>query len=281
MYTLKIENKRGETITLTDDPNYVATINGLESLKAVINTSRAGLMDGTLFNSSAMSERALTLTIMPMEPVEKNRIALYRLLQVKQYCKVYYSNGSRDVYIEGYVESIENDLFTQSQEIQFSIICPQPYLSGLYYITADLNKILRLFEFPCAIDKKGIEFSRIQRDYMATIQNKGDAESGVIIVITAKGNVTNPVIYNPDTGGSFKVTITRQESDQLMIWTVSGDKWVRYIHEGVASNAINKVAPSPEWFVLTAGDNIFSYDAVSGADNMSIYFMFKYKYIGV
>ena len=24
MYTLKIENKRGETITLTDDPNYVA-----------------------------------------------------------------------------------------------------------------------------------------------------------------------------------------------------------------------------------------------------------------
>lgn len=233
MYTLKIENRRGEMLILTDNRNYVATVKGLESLGAVINTSRAGLMDGSLFNSSAMSERALTLTVLPMEPVEKNRIALYKYLQVKQYCKIYYSNGSRDVYIEGYVESVENDLFTQSQEIQFSIICPQPYLSGLYYITADLNRILRLFQFPFAIDKRGIEFSRIQDDYIASIDNKGDAETGVIITITADGTVVDPIIYNTDTGGAFKVKLTMQKSDQLEISTVSGDKWVKYIHGGI------------------------------------------------
>lgn len=281
MYTLKIENKRGEIITLTDNPDYVVTVKGLESLAAVINTSRAGLMDGTLYNSSAMNERAITLTINPMEPVERNRIALYRYLQVKQYCKLYYSNDRRNVYIEGYVESVENDLFTQSQEMQFSIVCPQPYLSGLYYIYADLNKVLRLFQFPFFIDKSGIEFSRIQHDYMATITNKGDAESGVIIVITARGEVEDPVIYSADTGGSFKVNITMQSTDQLQISTVSGDKWVKLIHNGIESNVINKVAPSPEWFILNAGDNIFSYGADKGPENMSIYFMFKYKYIGV
>ena len=280
-YTLKIENKRGEQLSLMPNANYVAEIRGLESLGATINTSKAGLMDGSMFNSSSLNERAVTVTIEPQHPVEANRLKLYRFFQVKQYCKIYYTNGSRNIYIEGWVEQIENDLFTQSQAVQVSIICPQPFLSGLYYIAADLNRVLSLFQFPFSIPAEGIEFSRIQKDYMATITNKGDAETGVEIVITAMGDIVNPVIYNADTGGSFGVNITMEASDQIRISTVPGDKWVKFVHNGVESNCINKVMPNPEWFVLAAGDNIFTYSAADGVEYLAIYFQFKYKYLGV
>ena len=217
MYTLKIENKRGEQLSLMPNANYVAEIQGLESLGATINTAKAGLMDGAMFNSSSLNERAITITIEPQQPVEANRIMLYRYFQTKQYCKIYYSNGSRNIYIEGWVEQIESNLFTESQAIQVSIICPQPFLSGLYYIAADLNKILSLFEFPFSIAAEGIEFSRMQKDYMATITNKGDAETGVEIVITAMGDIVNPIIYNADTGGSFGVNVTMEASDRKSV----------------------------------------------------------------
>ena len=281
MYTLKIENKRGEQLSLMPNANYVAEIQGLESLGATINTAKAGLMDGSMFNSSSLNERAITITIEPQQPVEANRIMLYRYFQTKQYCKIYYSNGSRNIYIEGWVEQIESNLFTESQAIQVSIICPQPFLSGLYYIAADLNKILSLFEFPFAIAAEGVELSTIQKDYMATITNKGDAETGVEIVITAMGDIVNPIIYNADTGGSFGVNITMEASDQLRISTVPGDKWAKFVHNGVESNCINKVMPNPEWFTLAAGDNIFSYSAAEGTEYLAIYFQFKYKYLGV
>ena len=281
MYTLKIENKRGEQLSLMPNANYVAEIQGLESLGATINTAKAGLMDGSMFNSSSLNERAITITIEPQQPVEANRITLYRYFQTKQYCKIYYSNGSRNIYIEGWVEQIESNLFTESQAIQVSIICPQPFLSGLYYIAADLNKILSMFEFPFAIAAEGVELSTIQKDYMATITNKGDAETGVEIVITAMGDIVNPIIYNADTGGSFGVNVTMEASDQIRISTVPGDKWAKFVHNGVESNCINKVMPNPEWFTLAAGDNIFSYSAAEGTEYLAIYFQFKYKYLGV
>ena len=116
---------------------------------------------------------------------------------------------------------------------------------------------------------------------MATITNKGDAETGVEIVITAMGDIVNPIIYNADTGGSFGVNIPMEASDQLRISTVPGDKWVKFVHNGVESNCINKVMPDPEWFVLAAGDNIFTYAAAEGTEYLAIYFQFKYKYLGV
>ena len=57
MYTLKIENKRGEQLSLMPNANYVAEIQGLESLGATINTAKAGLMDGSMFNSSSLKDR--------------------------------------------------------------------------------------------------------------------------------------------------------------------------------------------------------------------------------
>ena len=55
-------------------------------------------------------------------------------------------------------------LFEMSQEIQISILCHQPYFVAMETIITEMSKTLDLFEFPFAIEKEGIEISRIEDD---------------------------------------------------------------------------------------------------------------------
>ncbi len=282
MFTLKIENKRGETITLSNNGNYeIVDVDGLASTSATINTANTGLIDGAMFNSSRVNMRNIVLTVAINGDVERNRIELYKYFKIKQYCKMYYKNGIRNVYIEGYVETIETNLFTQAQTVQISIICPHPYFSALATIHSDVSKVVSAFSFPFSIPKEGKEFSYIQQDYIARVVNKGDVECGIKAVLTAKGTVVNPIIYNAETGGSFGINVTMNASDQLIINTHDGEKYVSFIHNGVETNYINHVMANPEWFSLLAGENIFSYSAESGVDDLSIYFVHQSKYMGV
>lgn len=149
MYSFIAENENGDQIQLTQNPNYDLEITkGLLPPSATINTSRLVNADGEVFNSSSMNMRNLVLMIYPKVPIEENRIALYKIFQSKKYVKCYYKNSKRNVYIEGYVETIDGSLFDQIQVIQVSIICPQPFWLGLNELTTDVSKTTNMLEFP-------------------------------------------------------------------------------------------------------------------------------------
>lgn len=282
MFTLKIENRFGDILEITHNKNYIVSkVEGLNPPKARINTSNIAGMDGALFNSSKVETRNIVLTVLPQEPVEKNRLALYKYAQVKQWCKIYYSNGSVSVQIEGYVEAIEGSLFNRPQSFQISIICPQPYFEALHEIYNDISSLILNFEFPFAIDSEGIEFSYINHEVLSTVTNIGDTETGLVIYITARGEVVNPVIYGNNTGGSMKLNITLAEREQVIINTNSGERSVKLLSGTTETNIIDKLQVGAEWFTLYPGDNIFSYDADSGVDLMSIVFRHRTKYGGV
>lgn len=282
MFTLKIENRFGDVLEVTHNKNYiVAKVEGLNPPKAQINTSNIAGMDGALFNSAKVETRNIVLTVLPQSPVEKNRLALYKYSQVKQWCKIYYSNGAVSVQIEGYVEAIEGSLFDRPQSFQISIVCPQPYFESLHEIYNDISSLVANFEFPFAIEKEGIEFSYINHDALATVTNVGDTETGILIYITARGQVKNPIIYGNNTGGSMKLNITLADRDQVIINTNSGERSVKLISGVTETNIIDKLQSGAEWFVLSPGENIFTYDADEGADLMSIVFRHRTKYGGV
>ena len=282
MFTLKVENKNGEILTLRQNENYAVTkIDGLNPPSATINFSEIAGVDGGLFNSARVEMRNIVLTIKPLGEVEKNRLNLYKYFQIKRWCKIYYSNGSLDVKTEGYVETIETDLFSMSEEMQISIMCPKPYFESLNEIYSDISRIIANFEFPFAIDKDGIEFAYIEQDKFATVVNSGDIETGLIIEITARGTVVNPILYNTRTGGRFGINITLEKYDRIVINTNSGEKEIYLISSDVKTNIINKITPGVEWFVLSPGENTFSYSADSGAELMSIVFKHSTKYGGV
>ena len=178
MYTLKIENTNGEIFELTHDFSdyYVTKVEGLTPPATTINTAKAGIIDGTFFNSASVEERNIVISLTINGDIEANRQKLYRIFPRKTACTVYFKNANRDVKIQGYVETIEADLFSKREKAQISIICPRPYFEDLATIYAELAATLAMFEFPFAIEEDNlIPFSEATDYPIAEIMNEGDA----------------------------------------------------------------------------------------------------------
>lgn len=282
MYSLRVENNRGEVLDLTNSENYtVFKITGLNPPKATINSSVNATTDGSSVNSTRVESRNIVIYMTIDGEIEANRINLYKYFPIKKNVKLYFSNESRVVSIEGVVEIIECDLFTNRQVAQISIICPKPYFKAVDEVISYFADIIGLFEFPFSIPEVGMEFSIISNNIRKSIINTGDVETGAVIQIFAMGTVVNPVIYDVLKQSHFKLNMTLQASDMVVINTNSGEKSVTLIRNGVSSNAMGYMAQDSDWFKLEAGDNVFTYDADSGTPYLQITFITDVLYGGV
>lgn len=282
MYSVKVQNSRGEVLDLTGNPKYnILRIDGLTPPKADVSTTAISTMDGSRFNYSRLTQRNIVIQIQPVHPVEENRINLYKWFSAKQAVRFFYKNKTRDVYVDGYVESMEGSLFDNPQTMQVSIICPDAYFKDAKEIVKNGSYIIPLFEFAFAIEEEGIEFSSYDEFSTIVLLNESDVEMGMIIKITANAPVSNPKIYRRNTLESFELNFEMQKSDVIEISTIKGNKYVRLIREGVETNIINRVIPVPTWFQLLPGDNQFTYESDSGTTSMYIDFHYQYIFEGV
>lgn len=283
MFTLKIENAKGNSIELTqNESNYqVIDVEGLAPPKAQLYTNAVASMDGEKFKSSKLDMRNLVLTVKINGDAEANRINLYKYFGAGKWCKVYYKNGSRDVFIEGYVETIECPLFTINQQMQVSIICPTPYFKSAEIIYTDISITVAGFTFPFTIDETGVIISQLIPNKVTSVINDGEFETGVEIKMRALADgITTPVIYNADTGEFLSVSVILNKGDILRINTNKGSKSIVKIVDGVEVNIINYLEYGSTWLQLEAGINNFTYDA-GGAQWLEVIFEYHHQYEGV
>ena len=282
MYSLKVENDRGNTLELTNNPNYIVyKIEGLNPPQATINSSVNTTTDGSSINSVRLENRNIVIYTTIEGDVEANRINLYKYFPVKKTVKLYFSNNSRKIYIEGTVELIECDLFSNKQVAQISLICPKPYFKDVENLVTIFSDVSAMFEFPFSISKTGVEISTIGTNQRRSIINTGDVETGVIIKLFATGTVVNPVIYDVLKRTYLKLNFTMLASDTVVINTNVGEKSIELIRDGVTYNAMGYMAQDSAWFILEAGDNVFTYDADSGNSNLQLTFTTAILYSGV
>ena len=282
MYSLKVENDRGNTLELTNNPNYtVYKIEGLNPPHATINSSVNTTTDGSNINSVRLENRNIVIYMTMEGDIEANRINLYKYFPVKKTVKLYFSNESRDIFIEGTVEIIECDLFSQKQVAQISIICPKPYFKDVENLVTTFSDVSSLFEFPFSITKSGVEISAITTNQRRSIINTGDIETGVIIKLFATGTVVNPVIYDVLKRTQIKLNFNMLASDTVVINTNVGEKSIELIRDGLTYNAMGYMTQDSTWFKIEAGDNVFTYDADSGNSNLQITFTTSILYSGV
>lgn len=282
MYSLTIENEAGQTIALSNEKNIViARIEGLSPPKASIITNSVATHDGSRFNSSKIESRNIVITLVLTNDVERTRILLYRYFRIKQWCKIYFSNESRDVYCEGYVETFENDRFALLNEVQISIVCPSPWFKEIDEIVFNMSLVLDLFEFPFSVSHNGIEFSALSENVLTTVINSGDVTTGMIMELSATDEVVNPRIYNVDTREMIGLNFTMMPGDRIRISTVSGEKYVRLIREGRETNIINNLMNSPKWLQIPVGESVFTYDCTSGREFFSVKFIGRNLFEGV
>lgn len=247
MLTITAKNKYNEQLTITQNSKYsLISVSGITPPTANINTSELATKDGSVFNSSKVQNRNIVLTIVFNEDPETARLDLYKYFRVKQGVTLYITTGSREVYIEGYVESMEIDLNEMKQRAQISIICPDPFLRSV-------NETKVIFD---ATTK--------------TVKNTSDEAVGFVATFTATGAVTNVYLTNNTTGKQFGLAYSLQSGDKLTLDTRTGSKGISLLRSGVTTNLINYITAGSDWVTLQVGDNSLTYSAESGVANMGL-----------
>mgnify|MGYP003530480753 CR=1 FL=1 len=287
MFTLEVENKRGQKLKLTqDESNYqISNIDGLKPPSAEIYTDVVALLDGEKYKSSHIEMRNVVLTVAIKGDVERNRTNLYKYFSMGKYCKLHYTNTNRDVYCEGYVETIENDLFANSQTVQISIVCPDPYLYELETIYTDMRGVLNNFEFPFAIDENGKEISSLIDTRDILVMNGGETETGMIITIYNKGSNSDiPKLYNSETGEKIEVKTELHAGEKIIINTNRSKKSVSvYRSNGTIENVIGYLTHDSSWLQLDVGANYFTLMNRNGEYDSNLVCIIEHsnRYLGV
>lgn len=282
MYTLSAENQYGERLELTHNPAYgIKSVIGLDPPDGIINTTRNAGQDGSIYNSSYVDNRVITITMAINYPAETNRINLYRFFKTKFPVKLYYNNNLRDVTITGYVQSMQIAFFDKKETCQITILCPDTLFSDVDLGVYDLSGIGSGFEFPFNIDEDGIPFSIVLPMQETNVINHGDIETGALITIAAIGPVINPQVYNVLTGKYMKLNTELSSGDVIMINTRSGQKSIKLTSGGETTSLIGNLTEGSTWLQLTPGDNIMGGGADTGSEYMTVTFQVVSQYQGV
>lgn len=284
MPIVKVENRWNSTLTLTQNERRWQLIGllGLNPPAADIMTTTIPYTDGARFNTSRLQMRNVVITLALTEDVERGRTSLNSVIMAKQPLRVYYKNNTVDVYIDGYVESFEYDVFNNIVTAQVSILCPAPYWVSVKQQTVDVTPVISLFEFPFSLPVEGIAVSEMKLVRTETVEYAGTVQTGVEISITCLNAISSPVVTNRTTGETMTFTgLTLVPGQTLRISTVQGKKSVQLVTESETTNAINAMDLGNQWIMVMPGTNVFEITAESGADDVRATITVSEKYGGV
>lgn len=270
----------GEKTNISELYNVVAT-EGLTPVGAKINTTGNGVVDGTFYNSSFLSQRNIELIMVPDGDIEKKRMELYKIFRPKSKVRVHVKSKFRSCYIDSRVENLGLDLHAKRQSITVSLIAPQPYFLNEDEKIYTQNAIVSGLEFPFEIPKEGIELGRITKERDISITNNGEEASGLIIEIIATDTAINPVIYNKTTREKFCIREKMIRGDKIKINTHKGQKKVELNRGSVTTNLLNKLEKNSKWLTVETGENIFSYGCAGGEENIRIEYRFSEMFGGI
>ena len=284
MFNLTLENAYGDSITFNNGGAFtISDIQGLNPPDATINTSQIALLDGAKYNSAKVEMRQINIAFVIEFNAAYNRIQLYKVLKSKQAVRMYYVGDYRDVFIDGYVQSINISYFEMKQIVTVSILCPAPYFSEAQMIIDEMQNIISTFHFAfSSTETPQIVFGYFNTDVGLTVENDGDVECGMIIELYARSSITNPKIFDYETGEFFGLNITMQAADLITIDTRRGNKSVTLLRSGSKSNIFNSVMKNSTWLQLAANGSTFVYEVGSGEEsNLIVTFNHYNLYEGV
>ena len=282
MFDLRLENSNENIVDLNDGEHYeVINASGFTPPSASLFTSKSPNRKGLKHNGSTLNERIIVIQVKLLGNVEESRNALYSWVEPEQYAKIYFRNGAKNVYCEGYVEACDIDLFTDNEIVNVEILCGDPYLKDFNEILVEISKLSKQFTFPFAIGSAGIPFSTLKESNVTSVFNAG-AETGVQFVILCTEPITSITLFDADnTARQFVINHSFAEGCQIVIDTDASPKTCRAINpNGVSENILRYVKGNPTWFTLKKGINRFGYN-VGGAEAVEMTVGFTNKYTGV
>lgn len=253
MFSLWVQNERGETYELTHQPDkfIVSEVDGLGYPVNNINISPAVNVDGGRYNSAHLNTRNIVVTVHFVGyNIETRRHELYKMLPAKSKVKVMYKCKERHVYTEGYVENIDVPIFVKHEIAQISIICPDAYWHDFGTIVGQTSYSLAMFKFPEGFPEQGETISVRYDNPVCRMQNRGDAAVGFTCKLTIDYSLfehrtcySRNVIRSPQHHSEIYVTFPQS-------WYPDGNRFLRIYKNG---NLIPDSEYSLYWIHYEAG----------------------------
>ena len=160
--------------------------------------------------------------------------------------------------------------------------CADPMFTTKDKQTALIASIIPKFRFPLVIPQnKGILMGLREPSLLATLNNGGDIDTGLLITFSCTSTVTNPSLLNVDTREFIKINKTMSAGEQIIVSTGSGEKYIKGIVSGEESNYFKYMDFDSTWLQLHTGENILKYDADDNVDGLEVLISFLPKYLEV
>ena len=279
MYRLSIENAAGNTLELTGREGtwQVVSVRGLNPAPALLNMANIYGEDGARLKSAKLQTRNIVILLRLNGAVYANRKQLYDFFGTKKYIRVYFSNENRSVFADGYIETNDCDLFTISELMQISIICPNPYLQSREEHLINFSGEKTLFYFPFAINQNDpVEISSYAD---GTIYCDSDGETGMetAVIVKPDQTVTQILISNLDTNEFIGVNGPFEGGDKIIFDTRNREFIVSLIREGASAQLFRYLVSGSRPLRLQPGWNRFSYSASGTAESNAVEVSFRYR----
>lgn len=220
----------------------IRNIDGLDPVKATVNTSLFGSTDGSTYVGSSIGSRNIVLTVHPnpdwdLWTYESLRRLLYQYFMPKRPLRlVFLSDDIVPVEISGIVEDTQINQFSKDPEMIVSVICPDPFFTSVEPIVVS-GQSVRPGDGPWQID------------YQGTV------EAGFQIKVTTLGPPYASYIRIQD----LTVNATVDPTSYLEMSSVPMQKYVQNVSigSGVITNLLSKVQEGSKWPTLLPGWNEF------------------------
>jgi hypothetical protein len=243
----------------------ITNIDGLDPVKASVNTSPFGSVDGEAYTGSNVLSRNIVLTLHP-NPDWDNwtseilRKLLYSYFMPKRATRlVFYSDDQVPVEIFGIVESVEANPFSKDPEFQVSVICPDPYFVALE---------------PTVLTGQSIRAGGTVRE----VDYKGSVEIGIGVKVTFASGAA-PALIGIQIGDPeiayFRVNASVSASKYFEMSSLPMRKFVQNVDlsTGVISNLLSHVVQEgSSWPHLQPGTNDFSVVTDAGVQDWELTF---------
>lgn len=285
----------------------ITKIEGIGPVNATVHMSDYSAIDGSVFTNARVSNRNIVFSFRlvknGIDSIEEVRHRVYANFPVKSPVKIVFKTDTRDVSIIGYVESCTPNIFSEKEDIQVSILCPDPNMykwdEGDGWIYKYFSGTVSMFEFPFSnevenIDDKNIVFSELINQTRGSIFYEGDNDIGIVFDMVMSSSVRGLILGDTSKNMSMILDDTKiteltgsgiVAGDVISINTMKGEKSIsltRIINGNpVVYNILSCLSKGTQWLYLSPSDNVFEYYAEEGMGNIQFTIKYKETFIGV
>jgi len=284
-------NKDGVSIIFDEskwNPFILMKIEGIYDTEYRHTMPENTMTDGNTYLGGVQAARNIVLYVQDMREESDyvvNRGAIDAVFKEGEGGTLFFTEGNSRAKKTTYVvEKITSDGMYYKRVHEISLICCDPKMYDRYDATVHASEWRRAFTFPHRFPPEKEAFGYKSPERLVTINNRNAADnSGMEIIITGNGTITNPRLTVSETGSFIQIgrddkPFSLRPSQKLVICTEVGNKHIWLEEDGERTEINQYMTNDSSWIVLPRGISTMGYDARTGAEYISLKIVYKLRY---